>query len=206
MKDKELELYQLPDYILSSDRVLMRPPLLSDWVEWRRVRGANKNFLTPFEGVWPESCLSGEFYKMRLRHQVEEWKAEQKNFFLIFKKDEDGVMHGSDGARELIGGMNINDITRGIAQFASLGYWISQDYEGQGYMSEALHLTIKYCFEFVKLHRIHASCLLHNERSRKLLLRFGFKEEGLAEKYLQVNGRWQDHVLFGLPIENWHGG
>ncbi len=197
---KNSNIYQLPDYILMNDRIIMRPPLLEDWQEWARVRGANRDYLTPFEGAWPEECLGEEFYKLRLKLQVQEWKAEQKNFFLIFKKDSAGE------AGALIGGMNINDITRGIAQYASLGYWISQDYEGQGYMSEAMDLTLKYCFEFAKLHRVHASCLAHNETSRKLLLRFGFKEEGKAEKYLQVNGRWQDHVLFGLPIENWRGG
>ena len=188
--------YQLPNYVLSSARVLMRPPLLSDWAEWARVRGANKNFLTPFEGTWPDDCLNEDFYKQRLKMQVQEWKAEQKNFFLIFKRQ-------GDQANELIGGMNINDITRGIAQFASLGYWISHEYEGQGYMSEALHLTLKYGFEYAQLHRIHASCLPENERSKALLLRFGFKEEGFAEKYLQVNGIWQDHILFGLPVEYW---
>jgi len=188
--------YELPDYRLTSDRVLMRPPLVSDAAEWARVRGANKEHLVPFEGVWPDDCLEEEFYKRRLRQQVQEWRLEQKNFFLIFKRER-------QEAGELIGGMNINDITRGIAQFASLGYWIARDYEGQGYMSEALHLTLKYCFEFAGLHRVNASCLPHNERSKALLLRHGFKEEGYAEKYLQVAGKWQDHILFGLPIENW---
>ncbi len=99
--------------------------------------------------------------------------------------------------------MNINNICRGSARHASLGYWIAQKYQSQGYMSEAMRLSIKFCFETLHLHRINASCLLHNERSKNLILRAGFAEEGMAKKYLKIDGKWQDHLLFGLTVEDW---
>ena len=103
----------------------------------------------------------------------------------------------------MIGGMNVNNICRGAAQYATLGYWISEDHQGQGYMSEALRLTLQFCFERLKLHRVNAACLPNNARSENLLRRAGFKHEGFAEKYISINGAWRDHVLYGLNVENW---
>lgn len=182
----------LPDIKLYASRIFMRPPAQSDWQQWASVRAANKNHIQPFEPTWSAHFQSEEFFQRRLARQSREWDLDKANAFLIFRRD-----------GTLIGGMNINNISRGAAQFASIGYWIDEAHEGQGYMAEALQLTLKYCFEDLGLHRVNASCLPKNIRSKKTLLRAGFKEEGFAEKYLQINGKWQDHELFGLPIERW---
>ena len=86
---------------------------------------------------------------------------------------------------------------RGVAQKATLGYWIGAPYAGRGYMTEATQLVCDFGFESLRLHRIEASCLPHNEPSKKLLQRLGFEEEGYAKAYLQIDGHWQDHVLWG---------
>ena len=70
-------------------------------------------------------------------------------------------------------------------------------------MRETLDVTLKYGFEELKLNRIHASCVPHNTRSKNLLLKTGFKEEGFAEAYLQIDGKWQDHILFGYTRARW---
>ena len=184
---------EFPDISLQCARVLMRPPTLADWPEWAKVRAANQDHIQPFEPQWSSEPFTQDLFKRRLARQSREWELEHANAFLIFKRD--------DG--QLIGGMNINNICRGAAQYASLGYWIDQDHEGQGYMAESLTLTLRYCFETLGLHRVNASCLAHNMRSRNVLVKAGFQEEGRAEKYLQINGQWQDHILFGLPIEHW---
>lgn len=178
----------LPDISLEGFRIFLRPPCTKDWQQWAQVRGENRDHLEPYEPRWVEDCLSEDFFRRRLKRQSYDWQIERACSFLIFKKQED----------VLIGGMNINNICRGAAQYASLGYWIDRDHQGQGYMSEALRLTVQYCFEELKLHRIHAACIPDNERSKNLLLRGGFSEEGFAKRYLQINGTWQDHVLFSL--------
>lgn len=190
---KEKSHAQFPDIELESARVYMRPPTMEDWPQWAKVRGENKDYIQPFEPTWATHALDQDFFQRRIMRQARDWELGQANAFLIFKKND---MH-------LIGGMNINNICRGAAQFAALGYWIDQAHEGQGYMAEAMSLTLEYCFETLGLHRVNASCLPKNERSKKVLLRAGFKEEGMAEKYLKINGAWRDHQLFGLPIEDW---
>ena len=150
--------------------------------------------LKPFEPSWPPDCLSKDFFKRRLKRQERDWQNDRGKSFLVFK--------ASDVS--LIGGININNIQRGAAQYATLGYWIDKDHEGQGYMSEALQITLKYCFTHLNLHRVHASCILRNERSKKLLLNNGFVEEGQAKNYLKIDGHWQDHILFGCCIENFN--
>ena len=187
---KQEELF--PDITLYATRIFMRPPELTDWQQWANVRAENKKRIQPFEPSWSAHYQSEEFFQRRLARQAREWDLDKANAFLIFRRD-----------GRLIGGMNINNISRGAAQFASIGYWIDEEHEGQGYMAEALQLTLKYCFEDLGLHRVNASCLPNNTRSKKTLLRAGFKEEGMAEKYLQINGKWQDHELFGMPIERW---
>jgi len=182
-----------PDITLESTRIFMRPPSLQDWKIWAELRSVNQARIQPFEPQWPNEPFSQELFKKRLARQSREWTLGHANTFLIFKK----------GSAQLIGGMNINNICRGAAQYASLGYWIDQAHEGHGYMAESIKLTLRHCFETLGLHRVNAACLTHNERSKRTLLKAGFKEEGFAEKYIQINGAWQDHVLFGLPIENW---
>ncbi len=182
-----------PEIDLHGFRTMMRPPSLEDWAEWAEVRQRNESHIQPFDPRWPEKAFTYDLFTRRVHRQAREWDLGLANAFLIFKLDDN----------RLIGGMNINNICRGAAQYASLGYWIDQDHEGQGYMAESLRITLQYCFESLGLHRVNASCLPHNHRSKNTLLKAGFKEEGFAEKYLQIDGRWQDHELFGLPIENW---
>lgn len=92
----------------------------------------------------------------------------------------------------------MNNVVRGSAQFASLGYWIDKNHEGQERMSEAMDATLAFCFDALKLERVHAATLPENTRSQQLLERFGFEKEGFAPKYLRINNKRQDHILYGL--------
>lgn len=184
----------MPDTRLQGERVFMCPPSIDHQDEWVTLRQKNKTHLKPFEPLWPADTASVDYYQRRLARQTREWVLDRAQSFLIFKND----------GNQIIGGMNINNICRGAAQYASLGYWIDQDHEGQGYMAGALDITLGHCFGELKLHRVHASCLPHNERSKRSLLRAGFEEEGFAKNYLEINGSWQDHILFGLTIEKFN--
>jgi ribosomal-protein-alanine N-acetyltransferase len=80
---------------------------------------------------------------------------------------------------------------------------MGQDFAGKGYMTEAVRLVVAYAFDSLLLHRVHAAFLPHNMASRRVLEKNGFKEEGYAENYLQIDGKWADHVLFGLTRERY---
>lgn len=181
----------IPAPTLMGGRVMLRAPLGADFEEWRDVRLRNKEYLQPFEPLWPRDCLSREFYERRLLRQYQLWQADLSRSFLIFDQEGD----------QLIGGMNINNIARGASQSGALGYWLDQELQGRGLMHDAIEITLEYAFGPMRLHRVQAACIPENKRSQNCLERAGFKLEGFAEKYIEINGRWQDHILYGLPIE-----
>ena len=183
----------LPDIRLTGTRIILRPPRRNDWHEWAMLRSQNAGFLKPWEPTWDSESLTEEYFERRLRRQIRDWQADQFYPFLITRKD--------NGA--LIGAMNINNVARGAAQFASLGYWLAEGCQRQGFMTEAGRLIMEHAFTNLKLHRLCAASLPENVRSRSLLTKLGFKEEGFAARYIQIDGLWRDHVLYGLPVEDW---
>jgi len=96
---------------------------------------------------------------------------------------------------QMIGACNFSGIIRGAFQACYLGYHIDEAHQGKGLMQEALEAAIAYMFETQNLHRIMANYIPGNERSARLLERLGFEREGYAKAYLNIAGRWQDHVL-----------
>lgn len=179
------------DGILVGTDVVMRPAIEGDMQEWLLVRSRNQDYLKPFEPSWPRDASTPEYYKRRLLRTTRDWEEDRAYAFLIF--------HKTTG--DLIGGINVNNVTRGAAQFASLGYWIDEEIQGKGYMHQAASEVLTFCFETLVLSRMNAACMPHNLRSKKLLLGLGFTEEGFAKQYLQINGRREDHVLFGLNAD-----
>mgnify|MGYP006176985001 CR=1 FL=1 len=95
------------------------------------------------------------------------------------------------------------DEHRRAAQFATLGYWMGRAFAGQGIMTEAVGAVIPFAFDTLGLHRLPAACSPSNTASRRVLEKNGFTEEGFAENYLQIDGKWCDHVLFGLTRERY---
>lgn len=173
---------------LTYGRVRLRPGRPRDWRAWARLRGQSRNFLAPWEPTWPSDALSRAAFRRRLQQYAAEMRDGQGYSFLIFRKSD----------RALVGGISISNVRRGVAQSASLGYWIGAPYARQGYMSEALTAVLDFGFTTLGLHRIEAACLPSNEASQGLLRKVGFHEEGYAREYLRIDGVWRDHVLFGV--------
>lgn len=176
---------------LVGKRVLLRMGDPADWRGWRSIRDVSRDFLTPWEPAWPHNGLSYRYFCGLLRRQWRDWRKGKAYGLMIFIRGP----AGNQGA--LIGGIALNDVQRGVAQKATLGYWIGKPYAGQGLMTEAAALVCDFAFNTLHLHRIEASCLPHNERSKGLLKKLGFEEEGYAKAYLQIDGQWQDHILWG---------
>ena len=173
---------------LDGRRVFLRPPRDTDWRPWADLRGASRDFLTPWEPVWPADALGRAAFRRRVRMVGSEWREDLGYSWLLFRR--------GDGA--LLGGATLSNVRRGVAQSGSLGYWIGAPHARRAYMTEALQLLLPYAFERLGLHRIEAACLPNNAASRSLLRKLGFVEEGYAREYLRINGSWQDHVLYGL--------
>ncbi|MFD1860199.1 GNAT family N-acetyltransferase [Aeromicrobium camelliae] len=96
----------------------------------------------------------------------------------------------------IVGGLNLNDIVRGAFDNGHVGYWTDANYQGRGLMSTAVEHLAAYARDGLGLHRLQAATLPENERSQRVLARAGFERIGYAREYLNIAGRWQDHVLF----------
>ena len=181
---------------LLTERLRLRAPIAGDWASWADVRRQSKTFLQPWEPTWPPDSLSRGSFRRRIEQAEREAREGTARSFLLLRRDSDTV----------IGGLTISHIRRGVSQTASLGYWLGEAHTRKGFMTEALTTAIPFAFTELKLHRIEAACLPKNDASRRLLERLGFHEEGRARGYLKIDGRWQDHVLFGLLEEDWEAG
>ncbi len=185
----------VPLITLKGQRTLLRLPQKQDYRDWYTLRLKSQDFLRPFEPRWTEQDLAPRVFSMRVRRARQEAEEGTDYTFFIFLQD---------GRKEILaGGITLSNIRRRAAQFVNLGYWMGQNYAGKGLMSEAVGVVLPFIFETLDLHRVHAAFLPTNQASRRVLEKNGFAEEGYAERYLQINGRWEDHVLMGLTRERW---
>jgi len=177
-----------PEPRLSGSGLTLRPAGGGDFVAWATLREASRDFLIPWEPIWPEDDLTRGAFRRRVRRASEEIARDEAYPFLIF-----------DEARgTLLGGVTLGGIRRGVAQTGTLGYWMGAAFAGKGVMTRAVGVVGRWAFHQLRLHRIEAACLPENFASRTLLERNGFQHEGLAREYLRINGVWRDHVLYAL--------
>jgi ribosomal-protein-alanine N-acetyltransferase len=167
--------------------VVLRTPQAIDHAEWAALREQSRDFLTPWEPIWPADDLSRSAFRRRIRRYTEDLRTDQSYAFLIFRSN-DGRM---------VGGLTLANVRRGVAQAGSLGYWMGFPYARQGYMTAAVRAVIPFAFSTLRLHRLEAACIPTNSASIRLLENTGFVREGYAREYLCINGIWQDHLLYG---------
>lgn len=173
------------------DRVFLRLPTLRDKAEFLRLREESRAFLKRWEPRPPDGSDQfgpGVFDSMMKRRDTD------RSRVLL-------ICSAADGA--ILGRMGIGEIVRGAFQSCYLGYWIGRRYAGQGYMSEALQLTLRHAFHTLRLHRVEANIMPHNTASVALAKRSGFRFEGAARRYLQIQGRWRDHEHWAMTVEDW---
>ena len=173
---------------IRGDRVYLRYPVHADYHAWATLRGRSRSFLKPWEPLWPHDELTRSAFRARVKRCNRDVRDDHAYSYLIF----------SVGSDELLGGITLSNVRRGVAQTASLGYWIGAPFAGQRYMSEAVSALLAHAFDGLNLNRVEAACLPFNMPSKRLLLRCGFSEEGYARSYLKIDGMWQDHLLFAI--------
>jgi [ribosomal protein S5]-alanine N-acetyltransferase len=171
---------------IPGDGVTLRTPQMTDYAEWAAVREKSRDFLVPWEPTWPADDLTRGAFRRRIRRYAEDLRSDQGYAFAILRS--------SDGA--LVGGLTLANIRRGVAQAASLGYWMGLPFIRHGYMTAAVGAVIPFAFTTLRLHRLEAACIPTNAASIRLLEKTGFVREGYAREYLCINGVWQDHLLF----------
>jgi ribosomal-protein-alanine N-acetyltransferase len=175
-------------------RLYLRPPRRADWADWAELRGESREFLVPWEPAWSDDALTKSAFRRRLSRYAEDWSRDLGYSFFIFRRVDDMI----------VGGISIANVRRGVAQTCSFGYWMGKRYARNGYMTEAVHGACGFVFDQLSLHRVEAACLPSNEPSKGVLRQSGFRYEGLAKRYLKINGTWQDHMQFALLREEFY--
>lgn len=171
---------------IETARLTLRLPEMGDHVPWAQLRRGGESFLRAWEPSWASDHFTRKAFRNRVywAHRARE-EGRALALFLIRRED-----------ARLLGAITLDNIRRGPSQSAQVGYWIGPEFARRGYMTEALEATVAHAFGGLDLSRVEAACLPENAASRGLLARAGFVHEGVARGYLQIDGRWRDHVLY----------
>ena len=177
-------------------RVLLRPLDVRDFESWREVRRHNVDWLTRWEPRripgQADVVENRDAFAARCSARAREWQLGTGYGFGIF------TMGG-----ELVGEMNLSSVQRGPFQNAYVGYWIDERHAGRGYTPEAVVVAARYAFEDLGLHRLQISIIPRNGASRRVVEKLRIREEGVALRYLEINGVWEDHVRYAITAEEW---
>ena len=180
---------------LHGRRILLRPLVLSDFDAWREVRQRNRDWLLKWEPKpppgQPDDTESKPAFNARCGAREREWQLGTGYGFGIFV----------EGA--LAGEINLSGVQRGPFQNAYVGYWIDEAQAGNGYVPESLVAVSRFAFEDLRLHRIQVAIIPRNRASRRVAEKLDLREEGVAVRYLAINGRWEDHIRYALTAEEW---
>jgi ribosomal-protein-alanine N-acetyltransferase len=181
--------------VLRGRRVELRPLELSDFAGWRDVRRRCADWLVKWEPAPPpgqtDVTENRQAFAARCGARRREWQLGTGYGFGIFVDD------------RFAGEINVNSVQRGPFQNAYVGYWIDQGQAGNGYVPEALVVVARFAFEDLGLHRLQVAIIPRNVASRRVVEKVGLREEGLAARYLEINGVWEDHVRYAITVEDW---
>jgi ribosomal-protein-alanine N-acetyltransferase len=179
-----------------TQRLVLRPPRTTDVSAMRAALRKNAAHLRPWSvaqapGEDPASLTSVS--RAVLRHR-REWEAGQAYVLLVVAREDEGA---------IIGRVALGGILRGAFQNAYLGYWIDEEQQGRGLMTEAVRAATSFAFASAGLHRVQAAVMPRNAGSMRVLDKAGYRHEGFAPRYLCIAGAWEDHVIFAVTAEEW---
>jgi ribosomal-protein-alanine N-acetyltransferase len=180
---------------LHGRRVMLRPLVAADFPVWSEVRVRNEAWLLPWEPMripgTPDPTRERDAFSVRCSARERERQLGTGYGFGIFV----------DG--RLAGEINLNAVQRGPFQNAYVGYWIDEAKAGRGYMPESVAVVTKFAFEDLRLHRLQIAIIPRNTKSRRVMEKLRYREEGVAVRYLEINGIWEDHVRYAITLEEW---
>ena len=176
-------------------RVMLRPLVNADFAAWSEVRIRNGDWLLKWEpafvGSLPDPSRDRNAFELRIANRERERQLGAGYGFGMFVDS------------KFAGEINLNNVVRGAFQSAYVGYWIDEARAGQSYIPEAVVTIARFAFDELKLHRLEIDIVPRNKPSRRVVEKLAIREEGVAHRFLEINGAWEDHVRFGITTEEW---
>ncbi len=177
-------------------RIVLRPLTPSDFPIWSEVRLRNEDWLVPWEPTRPprlaDPARSREAFSARCAARDRERQAGTAYGFGVFVDN------------TFAGEINLNSISRGAMQGGTIGYWIDRDRAGRSYTAEGVAVVFRFAFEELQLHRVEICIVPRNANSRRVMEKLQIRDEGVALRFLEINGTWEDHVRYAITAEEWH--
>ncbi|HSJ90565.1 MAG TPA: GNAT family protein [Ilumatobacter sp.] len=174
---------------------MLRPLGPTDFAAWREVRARNEDWLVPWEPQrqrsMPDATHDRGAFEARCNARDRERAADHAYPFGVFVD------------QQFAGEVNLNNVTRGALQSATIGYWIDQARAGHSYIAEAVVVLSRFAFEQLQLHRLEICIVPRNTNSRRVMEKLRYRNEGVAERFLEINGTWEDHVRYAITAEEW---
>lgn len=174
---------------------MLRPLTPDDFRSWSRTRRTNDAWLTPWEPRRPASpfdpTTNQDAFEVRCRARDRDRNAGTGFAFGVFVGD------------RFVGETNLNNVLRGAMQSATLGYWIDEQHAGRAYTAESVVVAARFAFECLLLHRLEICIVPRNYNSHRVMQKLQLRDEGVARRFLEINGVWEDHVRYGFTAEEW---
>jgi [ribosomal protein S5]-alanine N-acetyltransferase len=181
--------------VLCHGDVKVRPLAHGDARAWKAARTHNADWLRPWDATVPPGGAARPTTFRALVRRLD--RLARSGECMPFAIEVGG---------EFAGQITVNNIVRGSAQFASVGYWLDRSFAGRGVMPLAVALVIDHCFATAGLHRIEVAIRPENSNSLRVVEKLGLREYGYAPRFLHIDGDWRDHRLYAVTVEECPGG
>jgi ribosomal-protein-alanine N-acetyltransferase len=176
-------------------RIVLRPLTPTDFDEWSEIRRRNEAWLLPWEPNrltgQPDPAVDRAAFAARCAARDRERAADTGYPFGLFVD------------RRLAGEVNLNNVVRGALQSGTIGYWIDRDRAGNAYVAEGVVVLTRFAFEQLRMHRLEICIVPRNTNSRRVMDKLRYRSEGVAERFLEIAGVWEDHVRYAVTVEEW---
>jgi len=183
-----------PSLVRHGRRVTLRTMSALDYERWIEVRQRCRDWLVKWE---PRAAHAS--------HLAEDRRSFANRCAVRDRERQLGTGFGFGIFYEgrFVGEITLSSIQRGPLQSAFIGYWIDEAVAGRGLMPESVVTLLQYAFDSLRLHRVEISIIPRNTPSRRVVEKLGLRFEGVAERYLEIDGAWEDHARYAITAEEW---